>query len=173
MARTTSILQQRPEPSKTARNCYPRFGPVTFCIMAWPRRVLRTILDFWVFRIIRKAIQIGKGMHPGAWTPRTPRTGARPTSPHMEICVGIMHSMENSFRTGNSTSDSDWACRSAFFGILQTWNLKNLRKSFVFTGFAKSENFAKIRNSHSKTFLIFEERKFLSSNTLNTNLTSE
>ena len=31
-----------------------------------------------------------------------------------------------------------------FFRNPQTWNLKNLRKSFVFTGFAKSEYFAKI-----------------------------
>ena len=90
------------------------------------------------------AIPIGKGMRPGAWTPHAPRAGVRPTSPRMEIRVGIIRSMGTSFRTGNPTSDSDSACRYAVFGILETWNLKNLRKSFVFTGFAKSENFAKI-----------------------------
>ena len=124
MTRTESILKKWSELWKTRNNCQSRFGRVTFYIMAWPRRVLRTMLDFLVFRMNRNTIPIKKGMRPGAWNPRTPRTGVRPTSPHMESCVGIMHSMGNSFRTGNPTSDSDSACRSAFFGILQTWNLK-------------------------------------------------
>ena len=48
MTQATSILQKRPEVSNTARIWNPRSGPVTFCIMAWPRRVLRTIWGRWI-----------------------------------------------------------------------------------------------------------------------------